>query len=246
MQIPVLQGIIDRRILANFRIDPEVMSRLLPAPFRPSLTHGYAIGGVCLIRLKQLRPRCLPGSWGLRSENAAHRFAVEWDVDGQTQQGVFINRRDSDSCLNALAGGRLFPGVHHRARFDVTESPERVSVAMQSLDGVTAISVAGTVTDRLPADSVFASVQEASDFFERGALGYSISNEQGRYDGLELDCRNWHAEPLEVETIHSSYFADPELFPAGSVEFDCALLMRGIHHEWHSREDICCPAEMPA
>jgi hypothetical protein len=28
------------------------------------------------------------------------------------------------------------------------------------------------------------------------------------------------------------------LFPAGSVELDCALLMRGIDHEWHGREPL--------
>jgi hypothetical protein len=30
------------------------------------------------------------------------------------------------------------------------------------------------------------------------------------------------------------------LFPKGSIEFDCALLMRGIEHEWHGVPDLCC------
>ena len=30
------------------------------------------------------------------------------------------------------------------------------------------------------------------------------------------------------------------LFPRGSIEFDCALLMRGIEHEWHGKGDLCC------
>ena len=33
------------------------------------------------------------------------------------------------------------------------------------------------------------------------------------------------------------------MFPAGSVEFDSALLMRGIDHEWHGREPLCAGAE---
>lgn len=60
MRIPVIRGVIDRRILANFRIDPEVMARVLPPPFRPKLAGGYAIGGICLIRLVGIRPRFLP------------------------------------------------------------------------------------------------------------------------------------------------------------------------------------------
>ena len=40
MRIPVVRGVIDRRILANFRVDPEVLARVLPQPFRPKLASG--------------------------------------------------------------------------------------------------------------------------------------------------------------------------------------------------------------
>jgi hypothetical protein len=43
-------------------------------------------------------------------------------------------------------------------------------------------------------------------------------------------------QPLEVERATSSFFVKPSRFPPGAAEFDCALLMRGIEHEWHSRE----------
>jgi hypothetical protein len=49
---------------------------------------------------------------------------------------------------------------------------------------------------------------------------------------------------LDVDKIQSSYFEDPSRFPSGSVEFDCALLMRDIVHEWHGRPDLCCPPEI--
>ena len=240
MRIPTVRGVIDRRVLANFHIDADGMARALPAPFRPKLVNGRAVGGICLIRLKKVRPRFLPIPWGIRSENAAHRIAVEWDAEGTTQQGVYIPRRDTDSWLNSLAGGRVFPGEHHHAKFTVEESPERVSVAMNSDDGSASVRVVGTLTDRLPDGSVFGSVEEASAFFEQGSLGYSATRTKGRYDGLELCCDNWSVEVLDVEEISSSYFEDEALFPEGSVGFDCALLMRDIHHEWHGRKDLCC------
>src|SRR5919204_5757200 len=112
MQVPVIRGIIDRRILANFRVDATVLARLLPSPFRPKLVHGAGMAGVCLIRLKDIRPRFLPSFLGISSENAAHRIAVEWDEGGRRREGVFIPRRDTSSWLNTLAGGRLFPGLH--------------------------------------------------------------------------------------------------------------------------------------
>ena len=120
MQFPVIRGLIDRRILVNYRVKPEVLARLLPAPFRPKMVNGSGMAGVCLIRLKHIRPRFMPLFPGLSSENVAHRIAVEWDTNEGTKE-----------------------------------------------------------------------------------------------------------------------FEDQAMFPPGSVEFDCALLMRGIDHEWHGRNRLC-------
>src|SRR5215469_18843154 len=78
MQIPTLFGVIKRRFLINFRVQPEVMKGILPPPFELKLHRGYAIAGICLIRLESIRPWGLPGFIGLSGENAAHRVAVQW------------------------------------------------------------------------------------------------------------------------------------------------------------------------
>ena len=238
MRLPAISGIIDRRILANFRVDPDCMAATLPAPFRPQLVDGYAIGGICLIRLKRVRPKMFPIPWGISSENAAHRVAVEWEFNGRTMNGVYIPRRDTDSILNSLAGGRIFPGLHRHAKFNVLETEDHYSVAMESDDGKAKVHVSGSVVPGLVDSSVFDSLESASHFFESGSLGYSDSNTNGKFDGLELRCTNWHVEALEIVDIHSSYFQDESVFPSGSVEFDCALLMRDIVHEWHGRPDL--------
>ena len=124
MRIPVVRGVIDRRILVNYRVDPSVLAPLLPAPFRPKVIHGVGMVGICLIRPKQVRPTFVPSWLGISSENAAHRTAVEWDDDGTVREGVYVRRRDSDSWLNSWAGGRIFPGIHHHARFTVRETAE--------------------------------------------------------------------------------------------------------------------------
>jgi hypothetical protein len=242
MRLPAISGIIDRRILANYRVDPEAMAAALPAPFRPQLFGGYAIGGICLIRLKQVRPTFLPIPWGIGSENAAHRIAVEWQADGETKQGVYIPRRDTNSLLTSWGGGTIFPGIHHHARFTVVEQASRYSVSIRSDDGAAEVRVSGNVTPEFTNHSVFGSLQNASDFFEQGSLGYSDTKTAGQFDGLQLQCDNWSVETLEVDAIHSSYFEERSRFPPGTVEFDCALLMRGIVHQWHGRPDLCCAA----
>lgn len=242
MRLPVIRGVIDRRILVNYRVDPAVLAATLPAPFRPKLHRGHGLVGICLIRLRGVRPRFLPSWLGIASENAAHRTAVEWDDNGTVRDGVYVRRRDTSSRLNALAGGRVFPGIHSHARFTVREDGRRFEVALRSDDGVTSLSVAGEVADGLPAGSAFGSLEEASAFFQAGSLGYSATPDPGRFQGLELRCYRWQVEPLAVSAVRSSYFDDRTVFPAGSIAFDCALLMRGIEHEWHGKSDLCCAA----
>lgn len=242
MRIRAVQGLIERRILVNYRADPRVLESLLPAPFRPKLIHGAGMVGICLIRLRNVRPRILPYWLGISSENAAHRMAVEWDDGGSVREGVYIRRRDTSSRLNALAGGRFFPGIHHHARFTVQESLDSYSVALLSDDGVTSVSVRARRSVGLPESSVFASIEEASGFFQAGSLGYSPSRDPSRFQGLELRCKSWQVEPLHVEEAHSSVFEDQSLFPKGSINFDCALLMRNLQHEWNGKSDLCCTA----
>ena len=180
---------------------------------------------------------------GFSSENAAHRIAVEWDADGQLRRGVFIPRRDTPSLLNAFTGGRISPGIHYRAHFDVCESERQFHIAVDSLDGSVSLAVDCETAADLPSDSVFSSLEDVSRFFESGSLDYSPDRSNGNFDGLELRSFNWSVEPLAIDRIESSFFDDRKAFPAGSVTFDNGLLMRGIDHEWHGRESLCCGVE---
>ena len=235
MNIPVIKGIIGRRILVNYRADPDVVQSHLPPPFRPKLQAGQAIVGVCMIRLEKIRPAFLSVPFGLASENAAHRMAVLWeDKAGDTQEGVFVPRRDTGSSLNHIVGGRLFPGQHHLASFDVRSNESDVDFHMRSQDREVELRVIGKVVPEFPMDSCFASLSEASAFFEGGRLGYSVRRNSARLDGMLLKTKTWHVEALSVSEIYSSYYSNERLFPKGSLIFDHALFMRNLEHEWHS------------
>ena len=238
MRLPKVHGVIRRRLLVNYRLDSAVAQRQLPGAFRPKLHDGYAIAGICLIRLEQIRPKRFPSLLGISSENAAHRFAVTWDDESGSHEGVYIPRRDSDSLLNHLAGGRLFPGEHQRASFTVTDDGTHVDLAMHSADGAVDVSVRGATSTQLPADSIFDSIETASSFFEGGSLGYSATRDGHKLDGIVLRTKTWRVEPLQVDAVASSYFADESRFPRGSATFDCALIMRNIEHDWESAAEM--------
>jgi uncharacterized protein DUF2071 len=235
---PALAGIIDRRLLINYRVDADVLARFLPPPFRPQLVGGAGLAGICMIRLARLRPAGLPEAVGLTTENAAHRVAVEWDGPGGPVHGVYIPRRDTASRLTVVLGGKLFPGEHHRARFRVREARGRYEAAFASADGTARVAVAAERSAGLPPGSVFGSLGEASAFFEAGRLGYSAGRRPGRFEGLELCCGTWRIEPLLITRAESSFFGDESVFPAGTAELDSAFVMRDIPATWRARGEL--------
>ncbi|MDX5347139.1 MAG: DUF2071 domain-containing protein [Hymenobacteraceae bacterium] len=237
MRIPTLKGIIDRRILINYQVEKEVLEKYLPQPFRPKLVNGKGIAGICLIRLKEVRPKGLPECVGISSENGAHRIAVEWTENGEVKEGVYIPRRDTSSRLNSWAGGNVFPGVHYLADFQVEEKDGSYSVAFTSEDG-TYLSIQAKETDSWNPNSVFENLSCVSDFFENGSVGYSPEKKPGCFDGMQLKTYNWKVTLLDVEAVKSSFFEDTSVFPAGSVVFDNALLMKNIEHEWVGLKSI--------
>lgn len=255
--MPIIGGRMERRILVAVRVRPEVAAQVIPAPLQPRIIDGWNIAGVCLIRLGNMRPRGVPEWAGLRSENAAHRFAVQWLEDGKIREGVYIPDRDTNSRLNHLVGGRIFPGVHHLADFQVWESAGRWRVGYDRPGGGCSVKVVARAVSEWPAGSVMKSLAEASEFYRGGCVGWSARPNDDCLDGMELCCDRWEMEPLLVERFESSYFQNARLFPPGSVEFDSACLMRNIDHEWkncgfldlnmkENHERACLPNLVPA
>lgn len=235
MKLPAIHGYIDRRMLINFTAEPEVVRNILPQPFRPKIYNGKAIAGICLIRLKHIKPKGFPDFTGINSENGAHRIAVEWEENGVIKEGVYIPRRDTSLRLNALVGGRIFPGKHYFAKFNVQEADGNYHVDFTSSDNTT-ISIDARTTDIFKPDSIFSTLENVSRFFERGAVGYSPNGD--KYEGLKLETYQWQVRPLEAIQVHSSFYENEAIFPKGSIQFDNALLMTQVEHEWKSMKAI--------
>jgi hypothetical protein len=239
MLLPSIQGVIRRRLLVNFRVDPEVVQRLLPAGLSPKLQGDCAVAGICLIRLEQIRPTLMPLRLGVSAENAAHRVAVVWrDSGGIEREGVYIPIRHTDSTLVLMLGGRLFPGLHERATFEVEDKNGNIDISIHSASGDMRVALHGMSADKLPESSVFPSLTAASEFFRGGSVGYSPGRDRGRLEGLKLVSPKWRVDPLSVSDLYSSWISDPARFPPGTSQFDCALVMRDIAHRWVAAPDL--------
>ena len=233
-----LDAVIERRLLLNYRADPDVVAKLLPGPFRPRLRGEHAVVGICLLRLGRARPAGLPAAMGFGSENAAHRFAVWWDAPDGPRSALYIRRRDSASRMNVAAGGRLFPGVHHRAAFDVAEQADRLRVAYATDDGSTAVDVEVRVARTLDDSVLFGDTGQASEFFQEGSVGWSAARSPDAFEGLRLATDQWRIDPCVVDRAASSFYDDRGVFPAGSIELDSALVMRKVRSRWSATETL--------
>ncbi len=228
---PAMESVVERRLLINYRIEAAVVAPLLPVGFRPQLVRGWAVGGVCAIRLGSLRPRGLPAPLGLTSEGCAHRFAVEWNHGDAVHHGVFIARRESGSRVNVLAGDRIFPGRHAPARFDVDESDDQIALRCVGPD--VRVAAAGSVGDALDGSLLFPDLAAASEFFRSAPVGYSPTRHADRFEGMEFRTDAWNIEPFDLEHMESSYFDDRTRFPADAIALDSALVMRNVPATWH-------------
>jgi uncharacterized protein YqjF (DUF2071 family) len=234
MRVPTMQGVVERRLLINYRLDPDLAATMIPSPFEPQLVNGWAVVGICLIRLGHMRPHGLPARLGLRSENAAHRFAVQWNDETGLRTGVYIPKRHSAAIVNVAVGDRLFPGRHERADFTTNESADAIAVAFSARDSSCFVDAAVGIRDELADSKLFASSTEASNFFRTGAAGYSPTARSAQLDGLELRTDTWRIEAADIRHVRSSFFDDRSVFPEGSIHLDSALVMRNITVEWHS------------
>lgn len=237
-QLPLITGILDRRILLNYTLDPVHLEKFLPAPFKPRLYRGLGVGGVCMIRFAGLRPRFAPEFLGIDSENAAHRIAVEWEAGGKKFEGVYIPKRSTASTFNYLVGGRIFPGVFQMSKFEGIEVPPNYRLTIGENNSAPIVRFNGDVSDELSPGSVFPSLEAASDFFAKGAVGYSLSGDKSHFQGMELRLLEWDIKPMKINDAFVKLFEGSKHFPAGAAKLDGAMLMRGLRHEWHKIPEI--------
>lgn len=225
---PTVRAQLRRRLLISYRVDPLVAATLVPTPFRPQLVDGNAVAGICLIGFDAMRPGWFSPRAGLRSENVAHRIAVEWDEESGNRSGVYIFGRHTSSLFPVLGGGRLFPGVHRRARIQVAETPDRFRIRMDALDSHLAVDIEAG----LPWQSeLFPTMEEASDFYRGGSVGWSPRLRGDGFEALELVSQDWAVEPGFVHSARSSFF---DALPAGSAVLDSALVMRDLPLVWET------------
>lgn len=236
--LPVLTGIIARRVLLNFRAPVDAVRPLVPAALDVVQRHGEALLGVCLIRLERIRPRGLPAWMGLSSENMAHRVAVRRREGDTVRDAVYIWRRETASPVLRWLGGRLFPGVHSAAEFHVRDEASRIEMDVATAGGEADVAFEAERREAWTPTPAFGSLDDVSVFFRRADCGYSCGRD-GSLEGMRLRSIDWEMAPLAVSRVRAEFFE--RRFGGVGLAFDSAVLMRGLRHEWHEVPEAPSP-----
>jgi hypothetical protein len=219
VRITPVHGVIERRLLVNYRLDPDVAKEVLPAPLRARLIGGYAVAGIALAHLGKIRPAGLPAVVGLSRETGMHAIAVEWEGARSLHTGVFVVHHDS---AGAGPGWRL----RRAARFTVDERADGLRVAYISRDRTVRVDIDVSLAAGLAGSALFRDVRAATRFLELDGPGGVAWGPSLR--GLKLSAGDRCIGAARVRTVTSSIFADTSVFPAGSVHLDSALLLRDL------------------
>ena len=192
----------------------------LPAPFRPKVA-GYGLAGICLIRMAG-SGRAAPSRSSASSENARPCVSPRGlRPDGGDRAST--SRAVHDLRLVAFAAPRFFPGVHYMAKFQVEERPTRF---VQIGQAESAILRPGGPAGRGVAGRRCSLVGGGVRVLPRRATATPTPCAAGKFEGVELRIPSWEVKPLGRRKGHVRLLRRPGAFPAGTAEFDNALLMR--------------------
>jgi len=239
VRVALVHGVIERRLLVAYRLDPVVAQQVLPPPFRARQINGYAVAGIALARLGRLRPAGLPSVRTLTRETTTHGVAVEWESARALHTGVYILHRDRGAptavAPAAIPRGRLGRRLHPVPEFTVDERADGLRVAYASRDRAVRVEVDVSLGSSLDASALFPDVPTAARFFDLDGAGAGWGP---TVRGLRLTAEDRSLGAAHILTARSSIFADASLFPPGSVHVDSGLLLRNVAVAWAPVERV--------
>lgn len=169
---------------------------------------------------------------------------MEWDDQDEIRIGVYVPRRDTNSPLTSISGGRIFPGRYRLARFSVSEQHSQLDISVRSRDHQVRLHVTATPAEELES-RLFVSNDDAVEFFRQGSFGYSPAAHGDHLDAVALASHSWAARPVHITHMRSSLFDDLAEFPPGTCTLDSGLLMENLQAAWSTQEGTMaasCPS----
>ncbi|MDP5170606.1 MAG: DUF2071 domain-containing protein [Bacteroidia bacterium] len=231
-------GILEDMVLLNFRTDAEVLRRLLPQPFEPRLVDGFGLVGILLFRMRDLECETTMGLPSPPSEHVLYRIAVSWQQGARTHHGMYILRHEVNAKLPIQQRRRgLFPVAGRPVRWIRRPWAGSFEWTIKTKNRLR-LKVGGKFSKKFPGESVFESLDNASDFFARERSVVAPRYQKSIFTSTHFLPLHWSIKPLHIHTLQTDFSQLENLFPKGMIFFDSGLIWPQMPCRWQKGHEI--------
>jgi hypothetical protein len=179
MYIPfTIRASLSQRNIFNFRLEPEVLDRLLPASYlKPQVIKGSSVLSFCVLELRDVILSPFPSFLGFGTTSCAFRSGIIDRSGGRDEPAVYITDRNSDLPIISRLSPWLLSDTIPTIRPSITRKGDVTSIRVHYLDGQRLFSA-----DARPSKSptktesqVFESSDDFTNFIHNGVTSYTPS-----------------------------------------------------------------------
>ncbi len=210
-----MSGLLKQCWLFTYQTPAEAVGHLLPPQLEPVTYRGYAFWNIVVCEIEGLRPKLLPGFWGIRYWHVAYRLYVCFrPASGESIEGLYFVRSDCDNTLVAAAGNLLTNFNFHLAAIEIRHGISTMTIEIDSADAPAHICLRTDVPSELPVHSAFESLEEAAAFLKYEPAGISTSPD-GKTNVVRIARveRNWRSKLVQVQTAHWTFLDGQPVLP---------------------------------
>lgn len=223
----------------NYRVDPEALAPLLPAPLQPEVHKGHGWVQVLVSSLRDMRPQGMPALFGTCFYQVSYRAAVTYrDPEGAPRRGGYFVRSETNHPVMRAVGNALAEFKFHdfgAADMVMLRDGDRLTVGVDPEPEFPSGKLVSVVDTRPrespPPGSCWSSLEELHEPLVECYDALGVDAEEGHLYILTIDRDPWNARFVEPENIYSEYF-DVGPLGGGAGVLDSVLHLEQCRYRW--------------
>jgi uncharacterized protein YqjF (DUF2071 family) len=223
----------------NYRVAPEALAPLLPAPLEPEIHKGHGWVQVLVSSLRDMRPPGMPALFGQCFYQASYRAAVRYrGPDGDWRRGGYFVRSETNHPVMRAVGNALAEFKFHdfgAADMVMLREGDRLTVGVdpepEFPDGRLVSVVDTRPREAPPATSCWSSLDELHEPLVECYDALGVDAELGHLYILTIDRDPWNARFVQPKNVYSEYF-DTGPLGEGAAELDSVLHLAQCRYRW--------------
>ncbi len=201
-----------------YRVPVDAVVSRVPSPFRLVTRDGFAFLNVVIAGMEAMRPEGLPAFVGMDYWHVGYRLQVQADTVEGPKEGLYFLRSECDARLLGWAGNLLTQFRFHPASLRLDRG-EILDVKVESRGGGGQVRLDLQRPFERPADSIFATREEAESVLRYNPLGLAVADAR-RVALLDIEHGPWSLRSIDVV---SHDFAFVRAIPGATLEAAFAL-----------------------